>query len=193
MSRYNRGCDMSQRTTSVILAFAFDVIFVAALLVFALFVPNTTIQQFEIVRIILALAAGGVAAIIPGFLNLQLGAGAHLTLRAGGALAVFAIVYSPAHWAPSPATNITQSTTGPNSPATIGNNNVVGAPSSAADKPRLPFAASWGESLPQQLTHDKQPPARTVRRSSATTIISHITISTRERSSASMISSMKRT
>jgi hypothetical protein len=129
---------MSQQTTSVIFAFAFGVIFVAALLVFALFVPNPTIQQFEIVRIILALAAGGVAAIIPGFLNLQMGAGAHLTLRAGGALAVFAIVYffSPAHWAPSPATNITQSTIGANSPAINGNNNVVGAPGAVADKPQ---------------------------------------------------------
>jgi hypothetical protein len=121
------------------LAFTFGVVFVAALLVFALFVPNPTIQQFEIVRIILALAAGGVAAIIPGFLNLQVGAGTHLTLRAGGALAVFAIVYfySPAHWVPpSPSTNITQSTTGANSPAINGDNNVVAAPGSAAEKPR---------------------------------------------------------
>lgn len=128
---------MSERSMSLILAFTFGVIFVAALLGFALFVPNPTIQQFEIVRIILALAAGGVAAIIPGFLNLQLGAGTHLTLRAGGALAVFAIVYfySPAHWAPSTA-NITQTTSGPNSPAIIGNNNIVRAPNLAADKPQ---------------------------------------------------------
>jgi hypothetical protein len=123
---------------SVVLAFIFGVIFVTALLVFALFVPNPTIQQFEIVRIILALAAGGVAAMIPGFLKLQLGAGPNVTLRAGGAVAVFAIVYfySPAHWAPSPAANVTQTTTGPNSPAITGNNNIVGAPSSAAEKPR---------------------------------------------------------
>jgi len=129
---------MSERRMSLILAFTFGVIFVAALLVFALFVPNPTIQQFEIVRIVLALAAGGVAAIIPGFLNLQVGAGANLTLRAGGALAVFAIVYfySPAHWAPpSPSTNITQSTTGAGSPAINGDNNVVAAPGSAAEKP----------------------------------------------------------
>jgi ABC-type uncharacterized transport system permease subunit len=79
---------MSQQTMSVVLAFIFGLVFVTALLVFALFVPNPTIQQFEIVRIILALAAGGVAAIIPGFLKFQLGAGANVTLRAGGALAV---------------------------------------------------------------------------------------------------------
>ncbi|HEY4847844.1 MAG TPA: hypothetical protein VIH87_08645 [Methylocella sp.] len=120
------------------MAFIFGVVFVAALLGFVLAVPHPTVEQFEVIRIILALAAGGVAAMIPGLLKLQLGVGANLTLRAGGALAVFAIVYfySPAHWAPSSTTNITQSTTGPNSPATIGNNNVVGAPSSAADKPQ---------------------------------------------------------
>ena len=121
--------------TSAILAFTFGVLFVTALLVFALFVPNPTIQQFEIVRIILALAAGGVAAMIPGLLSLKLGAGANVALRAGGALAVFVIVYfySPARWGPSSSAT-TQTTTGPNSPAIIGNDNVVGAPSSRAEK-----------------------------------------------------------
>jgi hypothetical protein len=129
---------MSEHRMSIVLAFTFGVVFVAALLGFVLAMPHPTVEQFEVIRIILALAAGGVAAMIPGFLNLQLGAGANLTLRAGGALAVFTIVYfySPAHWAPSPAANITQSTTGPTSPAIIGNNNVVGAPRSAADKPQ---------------------------------------------------------
>ena len=112
--------------TSAILAFTFGVLFVTALLVF-IFVPNPTIQQFEIVRIILALAAGGVAAINPGLLSLKLGASADLALRAGGALAVFVIVsfYSPARWAPSSSAT-TQTTIGPNSPAIIGNDNVVG-------------------------------------------------------------------
>jgi hypothetical protein len=129
---------MSERQTNVILAFIFGVIFVTALLLFVLFVPNPTPPQFEVIRIVLALAAGGVAAMIPGLLKLQLGGGANLTIRAGGALAVFAIVYfySPAHWASSPAANITQSTTGPTSPAIIGNNNVIGAPRSAAEKPQ---------------------------------------------------------
>jgi hypothetical protein len=121
--------------TSAILAFTFGVLFVTALLVFALFVPNPTIQQFEIVRIILALAAGGVAAMIPGLLSLKLGAAANVALRAGGALAVFVIVYfySPARWAP-PSSAITQTTIAPNSPAIIGNDNVVGAPISPAEK-----------------------------------------------------------
>ncbi len=131
---------MAKRGTNkgVILAFAFGVVFVAALLAFIVAVPNPTIEQFEVVRIILALAAGGVAALIPGFLNLQLGTGADLTLRAGGALAVFAVVYfySPAHWSTSSPTSITQSTTGANSPAITGNNNVVGVPGPGADRSR---------------------------------------------------------
>ena len=83
---------MSESFISVILAFIFGVVFVAALLGFVLAVPHPTVEQFEVIRIILALAAGGVAAMIPGLLKLQLGVGANLTLRAGGALAVFAIV-----------------------------------------------------------------------------------------------------
>ena len=129
---------MSERQTNVILAFIFGVIFVTALLLFVLFVPNPTPPQFEVIRIVLALAAGGVAAMIPGLLKLQLGGGANLTVRAGGALAVFAIVYfySPAHWASSPASTITQTTEAPNSPAIIGNNNTVGGTGSASDKPQ---------------------------------------------------------
>jgi hypothetical protein len=120
----------------VILAFAFGVIFVTALLAFIVTVPNPTIEQFEVVRIVLALAAAGVAAMIPGFLNLQLGAGADLTLRAGGALAVFAVVYfySPAHWSTSSPASVIQSTTGANSPAITGNNNVVRVPGPGADR-----------------------------------------------------------
>ena len=81
---------MSDAQIGVILAFIFGVIFVTALLAIVIFIPNPTLAQFEIIRIILALAAGGVAAMIPGFLNLKLGVGSNLALRAGGALAVFA-------------------------------------------------------------------------------------------------------
>jgi hypothetical protein len=119
----------------VILAFVFGVIFVTALLALVIFIPNPTLPQFEVIRVILALAAGGVAAMIPGFLNLKLGLGTNLALRAGGALAVFAIVYfySPAHWASSPGQNVSQTTSGPNSPAIIGDHNTVTGPASAVD------------------------------------------------------------
>src|SRR5947209_7642695 len=85
---------------ALILAFVFGVAFLAALLVLAVAIPNPTQTQFEILRIVIALAAGGVAAVIPGLLDLQLKQGAGFALRAGGALAVFVVVYfySPARW-----------------------------------------------------------------------------------------------
>jgi len=77
---------------------------------------------------------------IPGILKLQLGEGTNLTLRAGGALAVFVIMYfySPAHW----TSNIVQITKGQNSPAIVANHNFVVGPNSVVDKPR------WGISAP---------------------------------------------
>jgi hypothetical protein len=48
---------------------AFGIGFVAVLLAFMFAVPNPTNQQFEVIRIVPALATGGVAATIPGFLT----------------------------------------------------------------------------------------------------------------------------
>ncbi|HTG34132.1 MAG TPA: hypothetical protein VLB76_14485 [Thermoanaerobaculia bacterium] len=75
-------------------AFAFGVIFVIVLLALALFVSNPTPFQYIVFRVVLALAAAGVAAMIPGFLQIQIAQ----WIRAGGALAVFVIVffYNPA-------------------------------------------------------------------------------------------------
>jgi hypothetical protein len=76
------------------LAFGFGVVFVVVLLVLATRYPNPTPFQYTVFRIVLALASGGVAAMIPGFLAVEIST----WLRAGGALAVFVIVYfySPA-------------------------------------------------------------------------------------------------
>lgn len=87
-----------------LLAFGFGVTFVSVLIVLAIKYPNPSTFQYEVFRIVLALAAGGVAAMIPGFVNVHVAN----WLRAGGALAVFVIVYfySPAHLvgqSPSPA------------------------------------------------------------------------------------------
>jgi hypothetical protein len=80
--------------TEKVLAFVFGAVFVTALLVLAVAVPSPTPFQYTVFRIVLALAAGGVAAVIPGFLQAKVGK----AIRAGGALAVFVIVffYSPA-------------------------------------------------------------------------------------------------
>jgi hypothetical protein len=76
------------------LAFGFGVVFVIVLLVLATRYPNPTPFQYNVFRIILALACGGVAAMTPGFLTVNIST----WLRAGGAIAVFVITYfySPA-------------------------------------------------------------------------------------------------
>ncbi|MGA1861038.1 hypothetical protein VH569_34065 [Azospirillum sp. 11R-A] len=109
---------------ALVLAFVFGVAFLTALLALVITFPNPTAQQFEVFRIIIALAAGGVGAVIPGLLDLRMSLGTKVALRAGGALAVFAVVYfySPARWiaeAPGHTSGpIIQSTSGDCAPTT---------------------------------------------------------------------------
>lgn len=76
------------------LAFAFGVVFIVTLIGLALFVPNPTPFQYTVFRIVLALAAAGVAVTFTGFIEITIPS----WIKAGGALAVFAIVffYNPA-------------------------------------------------------------------------------------------------
>src|SRR3954465_4721070 len=96
------------------LAFVFGCLALAAVLWLAFRSDSLSNQQFEILRIVLALAGGGVGAVVPGILNLTVNAGTKLALRAGGALAVFVVLYfwSPAHWTASQSGSVNQSTTG---------------------------------------------------------------------------------
>lgn len=86
--------DPRPRTGQLIAAFIFGTVFVIVMLVLALCYPNPTSFQYTTFRIVLALAASGVAAMIPGFIHARIGS----WLRASGAIAVFALVYlkSPA-------------------------------------------------------------------------------------------------
>jgi hypothetical protein len=77
------------RKTQQILAFSFGVAFVVALLLLAFLVKEPTSFQYTTFRVVLALAAAGVAAMIPGFLEVTVAD----WLRAGGALGVFVVVY----------------------------------------------------------------------------------------------------
>jgi len=74
--------------------FLFGVVFVVALLVLAVVFPEPSPFQYTVFRIVLALAAAGIAAFIPGFLEVEVGS----VVKAGGAIAVFVVVYffSPA-------------------------------------------------------------------------------------------------
>jgi hypothetical protein len=86
----------------VVLAFTLGCIALAAVLWLSFRGEALNEQQFEIVRIVLALAGGGVGAMIPGFLDVGVKASTKLALRASGALAVLVVLYfwSPAHWQP---------------------------------------------------------------------------------------------
>ncbi|MBT4699899.1 MAG: DUF4019 domain-containing protein [Rhodospirillaceae bacterium] len=77
------------RSTQQIAAYIFGVTFVVAMLTIAIFLPQPSSFQIFVFRVVLALAAAGVAAMIPGFISVQLGS----AIRAGGAIAVFAVVY----------------------------------------------------------------------------------------------------
>jgi hypothetical protein len=115
------------RRLEVALAFTFGCVALAAVLWLAFRAETLSQEQFEILRIVLALAGGGVGAVIPGFLDVNLKPNAKLAVRAGGALAVFVILYffSPPHWAPPSDGVVIQRTDGTNSPAQNGNGNTV--------------------------------------------------------------------
>jgi len=69
--------------------FWFSVAAFAALLAISLFVPGWAQQNNTLSKTLLALAAAGVAATLPGFLNFEI----NNFLKAGGALAAFVLVF----------------------------------------------------------------------------------------------------
>ena len=84
---------MEPVTTQIIIASAFGVTFVAALIILAIKFPDPTPFQYNIFRIVLSLAASGVATTIPGFINIEVNPTTGFLIRAGGAIAVFVIVF----------------------------------------------------------------------------------------------------
>jgi hypothetical protein len=95
----------------ILMAFAFGVIFITFLLITIIFIPNPSPAQETIFRIVIALAAAGVGAMIPGVLDLKLNFWTQLAISAGEALAIFVIVffYNPG--------TLSQPAPGANSPA----------------------------------------------------------------------------
>jgi tetratricopeptide (TPR) repeat protein len=91
--------------TQVWLAFSFGVVFLLIAVVFALVAfylpkpenPDVVANFLNVMQVVLAISSSGVAAVIPGFLNVRiqakLGQQGTTAIRAGGALAVFALVY----------------------------------------------------------------------------------------------------
>jgi tetratricopeptide (TPR) repeat protein len=69
--------------------FAFGVVFLIVVLAVALFVKAPSPFAAFVFRVTLALAAGGVVAFLPGFIHFEI----PKLLRAGGAIAVLAVIY----------------------------------------------------------------------------------------------------
>jgi hypothetical protein len=117
----------SERRLGIWLAFAFGCVFVAVILTLAFTSSSLDDRRFEILRIVLSLAGGGIGGVIPGFLDLNMKAGTKWALRAGGGLAVFIVLYfwSPAHWGAAQPGSVNQHTSGANSPAINGNGNTI--------------------------------------------------------------------
>lgn len=84
---------MESLNKQIVVAFVFGVIFIATMIVLAIAFPEPTPFQERTFKITLSLAAAGVAAMIPGFINVELTQTIGVIVRAGGALAVFAIVF----------------------------------------------------------------------------------------------------
>lgn len=91
--------------TQIWLAFIFGVVFLLIALAFALvafYLPKPAnpgiVENFlNVMQVVLAISAAGVAAVIPGFLSVsiqtKLGKNGTSAIRAGGALAVFVVIY----------------------------------------------------------------------------------------------------
>jgi tetratricopeptide (TPR) repeat protein len=81
-------------STETLLAFGFGVIFCGVLAYAGLRgQPITDPGQFFFLRVLAAISAAGVAAVIPGMLNVEIGREKLLAIKAAGALGVFVIVF----------------------------------------------------------------------------------------------------
>lgn len=85
----NQAKEFMNKKLQTILAYVFGVCFVVVLLVISFVQPEPSGFQYTVFRTVLALAGAGTVAVFPGFIEVRFGS----WLRAGGALAVFAVLY----------------------------------------------------------------------------------------------------
>lgn len=72
--------------------FVFGVVFITALLSITVLIPDPTPTQYAIFKTILALAAAGVGGVLAGAIHVE-GSIQKWSIRAGGAIALFVIVF----------------------------------------------------------------------------------------------------
>jgi hypothetical protein len=87
--RYHHTEEIPRDELGVPTVFASGGAFLLLVIVLALFVPHPTAFQYSVFRVALSLAAAGFAAPIPGFIKATIPG----YVEAGGALAVFVVVY----------------------------------------------------------------------------------------------------
>lgn len=78
---------------NTILAFVFGAVFIVTMLVLIVLIPNPTPVQYHFFVIVMSLAAGGVATVMTGMIDVRAKFGKRLAIGATGALGVFVIVY----------------------------------------------------------------------------------------------------
>lgn len=102
---------LMSKSTERLLSTLFGGGFLIALLIIAIFIPDPTPQQYNIFRIVIAVAAAGFVSMFPGFINVEIGK----WVKAGGALAVFVLVffYDPAQLIAPNAKSSLEPTTSP--------------------------------------------------------------------------------
>jgi VIT1/CCC1 family predicted Fe2+/Mn2+ transporter len=86
---------LSHRTArlNTLLAFIFGVVFIATILTLVVFIPKPTPIQYHFFAVVMALAAGGVATVMSGMIDVRAKLGKRLAIGATGALGVLVIVY----------------------------------------------------------------------------------------------------
>lgn len=77
--------------TSEIIVLTIGIISMITVFITILKYPNPTKPQLQVFRVLLALSAACIASVIPGYVNLE--TKTHLVMSAGGAIAIFILVY----------------------------------------------------------------------------------------------------
>lgn len=85
----NQAKEFMSKKLQTILSYCFGVSFIITMLVISFVQPNPSSFQYTIFRTVLALAGAATVAVFPGFIEVRFGN----WLRAGGALAVFVVLY----------------------------------------------------------------------------------------------------
>jgi len=85
--------DSDERRRNTLLAWGSGVVFLLAMLIVAVAIPNPTPGQLRIFLAILAISAAAFATVITGMLSIRLNIGTRATIGAVGALAVAVLFY----------------------------------------------------------------------------------------------------